>query len=352
MFTDLEVKKSVITLFFLSCLIPLHAQAEVQPLVLLNWADYMDPEILAKFTKETGIEVKEVYFDSDESRNEIMASSSGKGYDLIIVNGLAIEQYSKQNWLQAIPSPAPTNFSHIDLSWSEAFPASKKYAVPFFWGTLGIAYRSDLVAEPITQWQDIFQPKEELKGRITLMNSAREVVAASLKSLGFSTNTTDKNEFQQAIKVMQQQSPYVNSYNYVDLDESSSLLTGETLAAMMYSGDALTLQEFNEHIEYVLPLEGGNVWVDYFAVSANSEQKENAWKFINFLNQPKIAAHLAEYLYYASPNKAARKLLDEEFLSDKIIFPDQSSLKNSEFFKPLPPRQLKKLTKSFQQLVN
>jgi len=349
MFDYLEVKKIFFFLCFLSCL---HVQAEVQPLVLLNWADYMDPEILAKFSQQTGIEVKEVYFDSDEGRDELMATSSGKGYDLIIVNGVAIEQYTKQNWLQAIPSPAPNNFSHIDLNWSEAFPSSKKYAVPFFWGTLGIAYRSDLVTSPITQWHDIFQPKEELKGKITLMNSAREVIAASLKSLGYSTNTTDKKEFQQAIKLMQQQAPHVNSYNYIDLDETSSLLTGETFAAMMYSGDALTLQEVNENIEYVLPEEGGNIWIDYFAVSASSNQKDNAWKFINFLNQPKIAAHLAEYLYYASPNKAARKLLDEEFLSDKVIFPDQSSLKNSEFFKPLPPRQLKKLNKSFQQLVN
>jgi len=119
----------------------------------------------------------------------------------------------------------------------------------------------------------------------------------------------------------------------------------------MYSGDALTLQELNENIQYVLPQEGGNIWVDYLIVPANSTQKENAWKFINYLNQPEVAAGLAEYLYYASPNREARKLLDQDFLSDPIIFPSQELLKNSEFFSPLPARNLKKLTKSFQQLV-
>ena len=338
-------------LIILTPLLLAPCSANTEPLVLLNWADYMDPEVLIEFKKQTGIEVKEVFFDSDESRDDLMASSSGKGYDLIISNGLAIDKYQKQNWLQPIPSPAPSNFKNIDKRWLEAFPSSNEYAVPFFWGTLGIAYRSDLVKTPITQWQDIFQPNEELKGKITLMNSAREVVAASLKSLGYSSNSSDKKEFSAAIKAMQQQAPYVNSYNYVDIDETSSLLTGETLAAMMYSGDALTLQELNENIQYVLPQEGGNIWVDYFIVPSSSTQKENAWRFINFLNQPVIAARLAEYLYYASPNREARKLLDQDFLSNPIIFPNQELLKNSEFFRPLPARNLKKLTKSFQQLV-
>ncbi len=325
--------------------------AFAEPLVLLNWADYIDPEVLTEFSKQTGIEVKEVYYDSDEGRDEVMASSNGKGYDLIMMNGVAINNYQKQGWLEAIPSPAPKNLSLIDSRWKEAFIASNEYGVPYFWGTIGIAYRKDLLKDPIHSWQQIFSPKEELKGKINMMNSAREVVAASLKSLGYSSNSANKSEFKAALKRMHEQSEYVNTYIGVTLDKSSALLSGKSLAAMMYSGDALMLQDLSDNIKYILPTEGSNIWVDFLTVSSVSKQKENAWKFINFINQPKVAAQIANFVYCASPNKGARELLDDEFLSNQTIFPSKTTLEKSEFYKPLPPRSLKKLTKNFQQLV-
>lgn len=321
-----------------------------QPLVLLNWADYIDPEVLAEFQRQTGIEVKEVYFDSDDGRNELMTRSKGKGYDLIMLNGLAIDLYRKQNWLAQIPSPQPNNLIHIEKKWSQAFASSEKYAVPYFWGTTGIAYRKDLINQPINSWQQIFSPTDELKGKITMMDSAREVMAASLKSLGYSINSRNNREFSAALTRLQDQSQHVKTYIGVDFHESSALLSGETLVAMMYSGDALMLQDLSANIEYILPQEGSNIWVDFLSVSAFSPQKENAWKFINFINQPRISAQLANYVYCAPANKAARKFLSQEFLANPTIFPNKEDLNKSELFKPIPARQLKKLTTTFKQL--
>jgi len=338
-------------LFFCSYFPSLLA-GEKEPVVFLNWADYMDPELLQEFQRQTGIEVKEVYYASDEARDELLASNQGEGYDLLLVSGFMLKSYVDQGWLSPLPKPLPAGIKTIDTRWLDVFPVAQSYAVPYFWGTLGIAYRSDLVATPMTSWQHFFEPDESLSGKLTLMDSSREVVGMALKSLGYSANSTSAQALNEALVLMHNQAPSVGSYSYVDLDETSSLLSGETLAAMMYSGDALMLQEYNDNIEYVLPSEGGNVWVDYLTVSSKSTNKDAAWQFIEFLNQPKIAARLAEYVYCAPPNLAAHEYLSEEFLEDGTIFPSSKALASSEFFSPMPARLLRKLNKSFQQLVD
>jgi len=342
---------SLLLLHFCGYLSPLLA-AENEPLVFLNWADYMDPELLQEFQQQTGIEVKEVYYASDEARDELLASNQGKGYDLMLVSGFMLESYVGQGWLSPLPKPLPASMKTIDPRWLEVFPVARSYAAPYFWGTLGIAYRSDLVITPMTSWKHFFEPDKSISGKLTLMDSGREVVGMALKSLGYSANSTDGQALNEALVLMHDQGPSVGSYSYVDLDETSSLLSGETWAAMMYSGDALMLQEHNDNIEYVLPSEGGNIWVDYLTISASSTNKDAALQLIEFLNQPKIAARLAEYVYCAPPNLAAHQYLSEEFLGDETIFPNATALASSEFFNQMPPRLLRRLTKSFQQLVD
>jgi len=338
--------------FLLCVLLAQQVKADAQTLVFLNWADYMDPELLVEFKRQTGIEVKQSYYDSDEGRDQIMATSDGAGYDLILISGLALDSYLKQGWLAQLPKPLSHDVSKIEERWWQAFPGAKAHAVPFFWGTLGIAYRTDLVNEPITHWRQIYNPAPEMKGKITLIDSAREVLGMALKSLGYSLNSSNKQHFNEALTLIQQQAPFVASYNYVDLDEGSALLSGETVAAMMYSGDALMLQEHSDQIAYVLPSEGGNIWVDYLAIPAKAKNPKAAMDFINFLNKPKQAAQLASYVYYASPNEAAWPYLSADFLQDTTIFPSQKSLAQSEFFAPLPPRLLKKLNQAFQKIVD
>jgi len=336
----------------LCVLLAQQVKADTQPLVFLNWSDYMDPELLVEFKRQTGIEVKQSYYDSDDNRDQIMATSDGAGYDLILISGLALDSYLKQGWLAQLPNPLSHDVSQIEERWWQAFPGAKAHAVPFFWGTLGIAYRTDLVNEPITHWKQFFNPGSDLKGKITLIESAREVLAMALKSLGYSLNTSNKQQFNEGLALMRQQAPFVGSYNYVDLDETSALISGETVAAMMYNGDALMLQEHSDQIAYVLPSEGGNIWVDYLAIPAKAKNPQAAMAFINFLNKPKQAAQLASYVYYASPNRGAWPHLSKEFLQDKTIFPGQKSLEQSEFFAPLSPRLLKKLNQAFQKIVD
>lgn len=307
-------------------------------LVILNWADYMEESLIPMFEAQCNCKVRQVYYETDDRRDELMLAGEGAGYDVIILNGLMIDTYRKRGWLDRVPSQGMRNLKYINSRWARAFEGSQEYAVPYFWGTMGIAYRKDMVSQPITSWRQFFQPTEELRGKIRLINSARDLLAGALKAVGSSINETDPKAIKEAEKLLLAQRPYVGSYTYLSLAEDSALVTGDALAAVMFSGDALMIKEYNENIEYVLPDEGGQIWIDHLAVTARSANKDLAWKFIDFLNEPKNAAKNAEFVYYATPNAGAEKLLPSEFLTNPIIYPSARALKNSEYYETLPPR--------------
>ena len=174
----------------------------------------------------------------------------------------------------------------------------------------------------------------------------------ALKALGYSLNSNDRKKLAEAEELLRQQKPYVHSYSYVSLTEESALVSGEVWATVIYSGDALLLREQNENITYVLPEEGGNIWVDYLTVTQSSGNKELAMKFINFLNEPQIAARIAEFVYYATPNKAAEQYLPDEYFADPVIYPSQAELDRSEFHAPLAPRAQKYTNEMIARLTH
>ena len=330
----------------------LAAQAETRELAFLNWADYMDPGILEEFRQRTGITVRQTYFDSDSARDELLLETGGKGFDLAVVNGGSLRILTKRGWLEPITKADIPNLKHIDPHWRTAHARAEDYGVPYFWGTIGIAYREDLVPTAVTSWMDLFRPHESVKGKVGMIADDADMIGAALKALGHSLNSTDEEALQAAEQLLVEQRPHVRTYKYLSLDENSALVTGEVGISMMYSGDALMVQEHNEDITYVLPREGGNIWIDYLCIMRESVNKSAAKQFIDFLNEPEIAARLAQYVYYATPNQAAQKLLPAEFLSDPVIYPSGQALKNSEPYRPLSPRAAKRRSAIFSRIVN
>ncbi len=322
-----------------------------QELVFLTWADYLDPEVVAEFEREHGVKIRFAYFESDDGRDEMLGNSDGKGYDLAVVNGLMLQVYARRNWLAPVSSLEVPNLRHIEPRWRSAFPVSERYAVPYFWGTLGIGYRRDLVPQGFASWRDFFEPAPELQGKITMLKSSRDVVGMALKSLGHSANTDDRDAIRQAGELLERQRPFVKSYEYVSLGEESALVSGEVVASLMYSGDALMVQEHHPEIAYVVPEEGGNLWVDYITVLQSSPRQDLAAKFIDFLNRPEIAARNAEFVYYATPNLRAREHLTAEYFDDPVIHPKKEVLERSEVYQELSPRAQKTLNAVVAQLL-
>lgn len=329
-------------LVLLLCLaLPPISYAE-QELTILNWSDYMDPELVAKFEKEKGVVVKQNYFISDDDRDDILQDNNAEGFDVVIVNGANMRSYIKRGWLAKIPESNIPNRQHIHPRFYKLFLNTFDYGVPYFWGSLGVVYRKDLVSSPINSWHDLFRPKDELHNKIAMLGSSRDLVGMALKSLGYSANSESPKELKEAEKLIQAQSPFVDSYSYISLQEKSGLVTGDIVAAMAFSGDALTLKEFNENIMYVVPEEGGNIWVDFMAVLSHSTNKKLAMKFIDFMNRPENAARQAEFVYYPTPNSAAEKLLPREFVEDPEIYPPQEVIARSESYTKISPRAMKK----------
>lgn len=327
------------------------AAQPARELLFLTWSDYMDPAVIREFERKFKAKVRPVYFETDDVRDDMLAETDGRGYDVVVVNSVSFPLYRRRDWLLPIGEAEVPHLAHIDPRWKNALPAATGYGAPYAWGTTGIAYRTDLVPEPITRWRQILQPPEALRGKILMVKAARDVIGAALRTLGYSANSADPRELAEAEQLLLAQKPYVKGYSYVSLGAESELVKGEIAAAMLYNGDALQLKEQDNRIAYVVPQEGTDLWIDYLTVLRSSANQKLALDFINFLNEPKTAARNARFVYFATPNKAAERFLPAKFLRDPLIYPGEDVLKKAEFLAELPPRAIKQRNSIFVKLL-
>ena len=313
-------------------------------LVILNWTEYLDPNLVQKFEQEFQVQVSEIYFESDEHRTQILIDNEALGFDLILTSGFNIKPYSRKGWIAPLNLSLLPSIKNIEHRWQEAFPHAKEYGVPYFWGTTGILYRSDLIHSDITSWMSLLQPDSDLKGKISMFNDGNELIGIALKALGYSINEGSKDALTKVESLLMKQKPYVRSYQYIKLNEHSEIISKEVWMSTAYNGDALMIMAHDNtnQLRFVIPEEGTNLWVDYFAIGAKSKRPDLAHAFLNFLNQPEHAAQAALYTYSATPNKAAKELLPDEFLTNPIIFPDEAILMKSEQYRQIQPKQLKR----------
>lgn len=329
----------VVVCFLLVLVYPLSVQAESkEQLVILNWDEFLDPDLITRFECDFNVELVQVYYSSDETRTEKLIETDGRGYDLIMTSGIDLGKYIKRGWVVPIDEEQLPNLKHLDPRWRQGYIGAEHYSIPFAWGTTGIVYRADLVTKPITSWQQFFKPDAELSQRISMTGDSQDLISMALKSLGYSANSEDPDQLQQVDQLLLAQKPHVRSYEYLSVDDGSAIVRGDVVAAMAYNCDAMMMKEHDDQVTYVLPEEGGGLWVDCFAIGSSAKNPKLAHSFLNYINQPKNAAQQARYAFIATPNIAAEKYLPQDFLENPVIYPDPESIKNSEYFKPLSPR--------------
>ena len=327
-------------------------QDKLPVLTLYNWSEYIDESLLTSFEERHGIKVKQVFYETDELKDEyLLSTNGGEGLDLIIGSDTSFKTYIKHGWIAALDKTLIPNITHIDPRWTNATAQLSPYSIPYLWGTVGIAYRNDKILAPISSWLSLYRPAPELKGKIMMIDDSRDTLGLALKALGYSINSTNTNELAAAEKLLKAQRPSVSNYSYINLSEKSSLISGKTWITMVYNGDGLTLEELTPNITFVVPEEGTNFWVDHIAVLEKSQQKALAYKFINFINDPINAAQLATSLNFASPNTSAIHHLDKAFLKNKAIYPEQSIVDKSESYKEFSPREQKKRNEVYLRSV-
>ena len=305
-----------------------------EKLVVYNWGEYIDPEVLTMFEEETGIDIVYEEFET----NEILypkISSGAIAYDVICPSDYMIQRMIENDLLSEINFDNIPNLKNIGkqyLEQSRQFDPENKYSVPYCWGTVGILYNKMMVDEPVDSWSILWDPK--YKDNILMQDSVRDAFGVTLKYLGYSLNSIDLDELTEAKNLLIEQKPLVQAYV---IDQVRDKVIGnEAALGVIYSGEAIYTQKENPNLEYVIPKEGSNIWIDSWVIPKNAEHKENAEKFINFLCRPDIALMNFEYITYSTPNEAARELIEDESIrNSEIAFPDLSKYDNLETFQYL-----------------
>lgn len=305
-----------------------------EKLVVYNWGEYIDPEVLTMFEEETGIDIVYEEFET----NEILypkISSGAIAYDVICPSDYMIQRMIENDLLSEINFDNIPNLKNIGkqyLEQSRQFDPENKYSVPYCWGTVGILYNKMMVDEPVDSWSILWDPK--YKDNILMQDSVRDAFGVTLKYLGYSLNSIDLDELTEAKNLLIEQKPLVQAYV---IDQVRDKMIGnEAALGVIYSGEAIYTQKENPNLEYVIPKEGSNMWIDSWVIPKNAEHKENAEKFINFLCRPDIALMNFEYITYSTPNEAARELIEDESIrNSEIAFPDLSKYDNLETFQYL-----------------
>ena len=297
-----------------------------------NWGEYIDPETLDMFEKETGIQVIYDEFDTNETMYP-KVEAGASNYDVVCPSDYMIQKMIDNDLLQElnwdnIPN-AKANIGAQYYEQSEAFDPGNRYAVPYCWGTVGILYNKTMVDEPVTSWSILWD--EKYADSILMQDSVRDLFMVGLKSLGYSMNSTDEKELNEAKDLLIQQKPLVQAYV---IDQVRDKMIGnEAALGVIYSGEAIFTQRENPDLEYVIPKEGTNVWIDSWVIPKNAENVENAEKFIDFMCRGDIALLNFDYITYSTPNTAAQALIkDDDIRNSKIAFPDLSQYDGLETF--------------------
>ena len=299
--------------------------------IVYNWGEYIDPEVLDMFEEETGITVVYEEFETNESMYP-KVQAGAVSYDVVCPSDYMIQRMIENNLLAEIDFDNIPNIKNIGeqyMKQSQGFDPENKYSVPYCWGTVGILYNKTMVDEPVDSWSILWN--EKYADQILMQNSVRDAFGIALKYCGYSLNSTDLDELEAAKELLMNQKPLVQAY-VVD-QVRDKMISNEAAIGVIYSGEAIYTQSENPDLEYVIPKEGSNVWIDSWVIPKNAQNKENAEAFINFLCRPDIAKMNFDYITYSTPNIPARDLIEDDAIRNSTIaFPDASELDRCETY--------------------
>ncbi|WP_135078469.1 polyamine ABC transporter substrate-binding protein [Terasakiella sp. SH-1] len=311
------------------------AVAEEKVLNIYNWSDYFDPAYLKKFEEKTGIKVNYDVYDSNEVL-EAKLMAGGSGYDVVVPTGAFLERQIQAGIYSKVDKASLSNYGNLDAGLKKAVEdhdAGNTYGVPYTWGTIGIAYNMDMLAErfgglPNNSWDLLFKPEMAAKVKdcgIGVLDSPAEMVSIALNYLGLDPNSEKKGDLKKAQELFNATRANIKYFN--SSKTISDLANGEICMAIGYNGDMLQAQSRAQeakngiNVDYVIPSEGSLAWFDLMAIPADAPHKEAAHKFIDFVLEPETGASIANFVFYAVANKAATPHIVDEVKANAGIYP-------------------------------
>lgn len=305
---------------------------------VLNYGANAAEGVYKEFEQETGIKVNEKTFDDMHYMYQEVASGKVK-YDVILVSDDMADKMIKENMLQKINKeniPNIVNMNEGDMG--KAYDPNNDYTVPYMNGTIGLIYNTETVDGDIDSWKSLFDSK--YKNEVFMFDNMRDTIGVALKTLGYSLNSTNLEELEEAkdllIKQKEELNPVYGADEVLDLMKS-----GEKKIAMIWSGEGLNLEAEDSKFKYVIPEEGADYWLDSWAIPNNAQNISGAEKFINFMSDKDIALRTADEIGYTSPQKQAIEEQTEEVRNNKNAYMSQEILDKCEEYKYLDENELK-----------
>ena len=314
-----------------------------------NCGDYIDEDLIYQFQKETGIKVNYSTYDTNEIMYQKIKTTPGT-YDLVIPSDYMIERMIKEDLVEEINFDNIPNYKNTDEKFLNlSYDPENKYSVPYMWGTIGIHYNPEVVTEPVTSWDVLWD--EKYKDNVYMFNSIRDTMAIALIETGSSINTTNADEIAKAKEALIKQRDLTSPVYVVD-EVKDNMIADEKALATVWSGDALYVMNDNDKLEYAIPEEGSNYWVDAMVIPKDAPNKEGAEAFINFLCDAENAKQNVEYIEYSTPNAAAYDLLDDETKNNPVAYPSDEVLKRCTLFTDLDSETLKLYEAAFTEVLS
>jgi putrescine transport system substrate-binding protein len=340
------------------------AMAQDKTVNVYNWSDYIDEDVLAEFTAETGIEVVyDVYDSNDIVETKLLAG--GSGYDIVVPTDSNMSRQIQAGTLIKLDKAKIPNVSHAWPLINErlaAYDPGNEHAVNYMWGTTGLGINVDKVKErlgdvPLNTWEVLFKPENAEKLAdcgIHVLDAQEDMIQSALNYLGKNPDSKETADIEQAGEVLQAIRPYIQKFH--SSEYINALANGDICLAVGYSGDVLQARDRAAEadngvtVEYLIPKEGALMWFDSFVIPADAPHPDEAHAFINFMMKPEIAAKNSNYVYYANGNLDSQPLLEEDVIGDPAIYPDADTLSRLFTSTSYPPPVQRIITRLWTNL--
>ncbi|NEO71969.1 spermidine/putrescine ABC transporter substrate-binding protein [Moorena sp. SIO3H5] len=303
-------------------------------LFIYTWTNYTDDELLDRFTEITGIKAVVDVFDSNEAMLARLQASGGGAYSIIYPSDYMVRKMVELDLLLKLDFERIIGMNRLFSQFlNPIYDPNNLHSIPLSWGTTGLIYNSKKLSKVPEDWSYLWQYKDKLSRRMTLLNDVREVMGATLKMLGYSYNSTNPQEIKKAYETLVELKPSIASFSSDSW--RSQILSGDLWIAMCYSSDAAEIMSENPDLQYVLPKSGSSLWTDTLAIPKTAPNLEGAYAWINFMLEADVAAQICERLSFATPNQKAFKLLSRDIQEDPSLFPEESALERCEGLAPV-----------------
>jgi putrescine transport system substrate-binding protein len=341
------------------------ARSQTQRVVnIYNWSDYIHPDVLKRFTRDTGIAVRYDTFDSNEVL-ETKLLTGRSGYDVVVPSANFLERQIKAGVLQPLDKTKLPNLEHV---WPEianrlaAFDPGNRFAVNYMWGTVGIGFNAAHAKErlggaAIDSWDFVLKP--ELLGKfkdcgVDMLDSSDDILSAALKYLGLDPNSTTTSDLERAAELVAAVRPFVRKFH--SSEYLNALASGEICLVVGFSGDVKQAQKRAAEakggvkVAYAIPNEGAQMWFDNLAIPKDAEHPAEAHAFIDYLMRPEVAAQNTNFIGYANGNLASQKLIDPAVLKDPTVYPGPQTMEKLYVLRAKDPRTQRAITRLWTRI--